>query len=175
MSRSIGNCIADSLELCLGYTERLLKDVPAETFARFANVGDVAVNSNHPAFILGHLSIYPTKIVEQLGHDPAEVAVPDNYQDLFSPAATCQDDVGGAIYPPMEEITKLYFNGYRVALDKLRAASDEIFQNENPGEGRIKELFPTLGGMHGFYVSGHIMMHLGQLSAWRRMQGMEPA
>jgi hypothetical protein len=29
--------------------------------------------------------------------------------------------------------------------------------------------------MVGFYLDGHVMMHLGQLSAWRRFEGMAPA
>ena len=41
--------------------------------------------------------------------------------------------------------------------------------------GRMTELFPTLGSMQAFYVGGHIMMHLGQISAWRRMQGLGAA
>ena len=45
----------------------------------------------------------------------------------------------------------------------------------NPSGGRMTELFPTLGSMHAFYTGGHIMMHLGQISAWRRMQGLGAA
>ena len=51
MSRSIGNVIADSLELCLGYSERLLKDVAPEQFCRFAVVNGKTIESNHPAFV----------------------------------------------------------------------------------------------------------------------------
>jgi hypothetical protein len=29
--------------------------------------------------------------------------------------------------------------------------------------------------MLGFYLSGHVMSHLGQLSAWRRCLGLPPA
>ena len=39
----------------------------------------------------------------------------------------------------------------------------------------VLELFPTLGSIHGFYAGGHMMMHLGQMSAWRRIEGMKPA
>ncbi len=175
MSRSTGNCIADSLQLSLEYAERLLKDIPAESFGRFATVGGEVVNSNHPAFILGHLSLYPIRIVEQLGHDPAEAAFPQSYEGLFSPSAKCQDDPDGTLYPSMEELKEHFFKNYRAALEKLQSADDEIFLKENPSEGRLKELFPSIGSMHAFYVGGHVMVHLGQLSAWRRMQGMEPA
>jgi hypothetical protein len=55
MSRSLGNIIADTLQLSVGYAERLLKEVPAEHFGRFARVGGTIVESNHPAFIYGPL------------------------------------------------------------------------------------------------------------------------
>ena len=67
MSRSLGNVIADSLQLSLGYAERLLKDVPAERCARVAAPGGVVVTSNHPAFGFGHLSRYAPKILQQIG------------------------------------------------------------------------------------------------------------
>jgi hypothetical protein len=39
----------------------------------------------------------------------------------------------------------------------------------------MTELFPTIGSMQAFYVGGHMTFHLGQVSAWRRMQGLGPA
>ena len=63
MPRSLGNVIADSLQLSLGYAERLLKNVPADRAGRFAVPGGVVVESNHPAFIYGHLSLYAPKIL----------------------------------------------------------------------------------------------------------------
>ena len=45
MPRSLGNVIADSLQLSLGYAERLLKNVPADRAGRFAVPGkDSMVN-----------------------------------------------------------------------------------------------------------------------------------
>jgi hypothetical protein len=39
----------------------------------------------------------------------------------------------------------------------------------------MKQLFPTLGSVQTFYCGGHMMMHLGQMSAWRRMEGLGSA
>lgn len=175
MSEKVGVMIGQSLSLCVGYAERLLKDVTPETFTRFATVGGVEVNSNHPAFVLGHLSIYAPKMVTHLGGDASALAIPEEYQAVFSPAATCQDDPDGIIYPSMEIITARFFDGYKAVLENLQAADDAVFQTPNPNEGRMRELFPSLGAMHMFYVSGHMMMHLGQMSAWRRMQGLGAA
>ncbi len=75
----------------------------------------------------------------------------------------------------MEKITKAYFEGYQAAVEALRKVEDSVFQQPNPLEGRMAELFPTLGSLQTFYCGGHIMMHLGQMSAWRRMAGLGAA
>ena len=173
MSRSLGNVIADSLALNLSYAERLLKDVSPERFGRFAAPGGVVVNSNHGAFIYGHLSLYGPRILKELGHDAP--AIPDNYTQKFSKDAECVDDVAGQIYPSMDEITGFFFDHHQKALEALKAAEDDFFQQTNPGGGRMTELFPTTGSMHSFLTGGHIMIHLGQMSAWRRMEGLGAA
>ena len=162
MSRSLGNIIADTLQLSVGYAERLLKEVPAERFGRYARIGGTVVESNHPAFIYGHLSLYAPK-------------VPDHFEHLFSKDASCKDDVDGDLYPPMDEITAFFFECHRMLAGALRGTPNATFEQPNPAEGRMKELFPTLGSVQTFYCGGHMMMHLGQLSAWRRMEGLGSA
>lgn len=175
MNRSLGNVIADSLHLSLGYTDRLLTALDASTFARFAKPGGESIESNHPAFILGHLCIYAPHIATQLGRDELAVPVSEQIQQSCSKDAKCVDDPDGAIYPAMDEIIETFRSGYGNTMVALREAEDTVLQQANPTVGRMSELFPTIGSMHAFYVGGHMMMHLGQLSAWRRMQKMGPA
>ena len=175
MARSIGNVIADSLQLSLGYADRLLKDVEPERFARFASPGGQPIDSNHPAFVLSHLCIYAPRIIEQLGRDDLAVAVEDQIANTGSKDAKCVDDADGSIYAEMGQVVETFQNGYSNAEMALREAADDLLQQPNPGEGRMVELFPTLGSMHAFYCGGHMMMHLGQFSAWRRMESMGPA
>ena len=66
-------------------------------------------------------------------------------------------------------------NGYRLASQALRDCDDSLLLKENPNEGRMRELFPTIGAATGFYVGGHVMIHMGQISAWRRAMGLEAA
>ena len=173
MPRSIGNVIADSLQVSMGYGEKLLKDVPADRFGRFAQVGGTVVESNHPAFIYGHLSLYAPRVLQQLDH-PAP-RVPDHFEDLFSKDATCRDDAEGDLYPPMDEIVAFFLEAHRMLSGALRSTPDDVFQQPNPATGRMKELFPTIGSVQAFYCGGHMMMHLGQMSGWRRMAGLGPA
>ena len=175
MARSHGNSIADSLQLSLGYADRLMAGVDETNFARFASPSGQTIESNHPAFILGHLSLYAPVICQQLGRDDLTKNAPSHFETVFSKDAKCQDDADGSIYPAMAKVVDFFKTGYANTLTALREADDATFQQSNPSEGRIAELFPSLGSVHGFYVGGHMMMHLGQMSAWRRMQGLGSA
>ena len=167
--------LADSLELSLSYAERLLVGVTPEKFCRLANTGRSPIRSNHAAFIYGHLSLYGPETVEHVGGDTSNLAIPAKFETVFSKDASCEDDEDGKIYPPMNEVTEFFFLANRSAVDALRNADDLVMQNSNPLEGRMAELFPTIGSLVGFYVGGHVMMHLGQMSAWRRMLGLAAA
>ena len=173
MSRSLGNVIADSLQLSMGYGERLLRGVPADRFPRFASPGGVVVESNHPAFIYGHLSLYAPKILRLIGH-PAP-PVPDQFDVRFSKDAQCVDDPDLDLYPAMAEVVEFFTEGHRMVSAALRSTPDDALQQPNPAEGRMKELFPTIGSTVAFYCGGHMMMHLGQMSGWRRMEGLGAA
>lgn len=175
MSNTIGNIIADSLSLGMGYAERLQKDIEPAQFARFARNGDDAIVSNHPAFVYGHLSLYPSRMIEQLGEDASAWSPSEDYTSVFSKDATCKDDPDGSIYPPMDEVLAKFTGAYEAIRELLRSTNDEKFMLPNPQGGRMLELFPTVGSMHTFYAGGHFMIHMGQLSAWRRMVGLGAA
>lgn len=171
---NIGPMIAASARLGLGYAERLLQDVPADQFARLATVGDTTIQSNHPAFIYGHLSLYACRVIEGVGSDATSYTPSNEFEKVFSKDATCVDDPDGTIYPAMDEITSALLNNYRAAAEALDSAADEVFMTENPNEV-MRAKFPTTGAMHAFYIGGHFMLHMGQMSAWRRIMGMPPA
>lgn len=171
MSQNIGNSIADSLQVCLKYGEVLLKDVTPEMFGRFATVEGKQIESNHPAFIYGHLSLYAHEIMQNLGE--AMDDAPANFTDNFSKDCVCKDDSAGEL-PDMETVTSHFFGAWNTAMETLRKTDDEVFLKSNPSE-RMAKRFPTLGSVLNFYASGHNMMHLGQMSAWRRMMGLGSA
>jgi hypothetical protein len=67
-------------------------------------------------------------------------------------------------------------NGSRIAL--LAAHGKSARRNRHRVRAvarRSREMFPTLGAVVAFYLGGHVMNHLGQLSAWRRCLGLPPA
>lgn len=170
----IGSMIADSAKLSVGYVKHLLKGVDPVHFGRFAVAGGQTIQSNHPAFILGHLNLYPSVVVSELGGDASSIAPSSEDEALFSPAAKCLDDPDGTLYPSMDEITSNFFATHQVAIDVLLASGDELFAAENPDQ-RLREKFATLGSLHAFYMGGHMMLHIGQFSAWRRAMGLVAA
>jgi len=174
MSTNIGPMISASARLGLGYAERLLTDVTPEQFARFAKVGDAVIESNHAAFIYGHLSLYACRVIEQLGADASAYQPTAVFEAAFSKDAKCVDDPDGTIYPAMREITTALLVGYHAAAEALDAADDAVFMEPNPNEA-MRGKFATKGAMIGFYVGGHFMLHMGQMSAWRRAMGLGPA
>ena len=166
--------IAASARLALVYHQRLTADVPDEKFASLARVGDVVIDANHPAFIAGHLSIYPNRIVSELGGDASAIMPTAHYDELFSPSASCVDDPDCSIYPGKAELIERLVASYEAAIEALEAAPNSAFEQENSNEN-MRGKFASVGAMHGFYVGGHFMMHMGQLSTWRRVLGMPAA
>lgn len=171
----VAQIISAGARLGLMYPERLLAGVTAENYARFARPGGVEIKSNHPAFILGHLALYPGRIMQNLGQPVGPTACPAGYEALFKFGVECQDDVSGSIYPPLDELREKFVTGYGTAIAAVEAAPDEAFDAPNPAEGRLRELFPTVGTAINFYLIGHVQVHLGQFSSWRRAMGLPPA
>jgi len=167
--------LASSGSLALLYAERLLNGVTPQNYARLARPGGVTIQSNHPAFVLGHLALYPPRVMQGVEKPLPRIVPPATYEPLFTHGAECRDDADGTLYPSLDELRGLFFDGYRAAVEAVAAAPDEILLRPNPTAGRMRELFPTLGAMLGFYLSGHVQNHLGQLSAWRRALGMAAA
>ncbi len=171
----IGSMISEAAAMSTAYAERLLAGVRPEQFARLARPGGAVLQSNHAAFVYGHLTLYPRRVVELLGAPAGATAYPAEWEPLFKNGAECRDDADGRLYPPMKDVTERCFAAYAAAREALAAAADEKLLAANPSEGRMRELFPTLGGMLNFYLVGHVQMHLGQVSAWRRAMGLPAA
>ncbi|HRQ75476.1 MAG TPA: DinB family protein [Phycisphaerales bacterium] len=165
--QAVSGYFLSCLARTLGYAEALVRDIPADQFAHMPHP-----QMNHPAFIMGHLSIYPDRLLKMVGRAELVREI-SGYADLFSAAAKCLDQPG--LYPPKDEIVGYYMERYRTIRDVVAQLPDEVFTRENPMEGRLKELFPTIGGAVNFMLNNHNMMHLGQISAWRRAVGLGPA
>ena len=171
----VGSMLADAGTVGMRYARRLLDSIPADRFARIATPGGTAVPSNHPAFNVGHLTCYPVKIAELLGMDPTAATAPANFVALFSKDNQCVDDPDGTVYPSKDEILSVFTRTYEAAFHALRECDDSLLLAPNPVDSPLKNICPTLGSMLAFYAIGHVTSHLGQISTWRRMEGMPAA
>lgn len=168
---TVGKLIRDSFGRGFGLSQKMLDGVPNDRFARLATPGGVTVHSNHPAFIYGHLSLYPHRIAEMLGLDVPETSYSDAYLDLFKGGAECLDDAEGSIYPSRDEIIGLFTTAHEAIAAKVAELPDEAFDVETPNE-RYRQVFPTTGIVTNFLLTSHLMLHIGQMSAWRRCEGL---
>jgi len=174
MSQTTQNeLIADGLRLSIGLGEKLLGGVSPDMFGRMASPGGTTITSNHAAFIYGHLAFYAPRVIQMAGGPKTQG--PEGFADLFADGVDCVDDADGTHYPAMNLVTKAFFDGYNAALEAVNAANPEVFDRPNPTGGSLTEKFPTIGSMCGFMSCGHVMLHMGQMSAWRRMHGLRPA
>lgn len=172
----IADVIVPNLRTTIGLAGLMLKDVKPETFARFPVGHDgKPVRTNHPAFVYGHLATYPARMLEMMGKDRAPAAVPEEFEALFKAGVECKDDPEGTIYPKMDAIVSAFNRGYEAVLKALPEVSEDVFARPNPIEGRFREMCPTVGVAVSFLCLAHPMMHLGQVSAWRRMFGLGSA
>ncbi len=173
-SNNIGPIIAASARLGMGYADRMLTGIESSQFSQFAQVGGTVVESNHPCFILGHLSLYAPRIVGELGGDTSSIEPSDVFVKHFNKDAQCTHDPDHSIYPSMDKVVAAFRAGHEKAIETVEQADDGLFIKENPNEG-MRGKFPTVGAMHAFYLGGHFMVHMGQMSAWRRMMGLGSA
>lgn len=161
-----------------GYSQMLLRGITPEIFARKprfeTTAGTKVIDTNHPAFVFGHLSLYPARMLAMLGADAAPAQPPAGWTELFTAGAECRDDPAGTIYPAMETVTGHFLRTHDLAVEHIRSIPEEMLSRENPNE-RSRDRFPTIGAAVNFYVGGHVMVHLGQISAWRRCFGLPSA
>jgi len=152
------------LRRAIGYAELLVKDIPADKFAHMPHP-----KMNHPAFCIGHLSLYPNRLLPMIGYPNLVVDKPA-FPPLFQAGVECVEQDGR--YPHKDEIVGYYLERYSAIANVLPDVPDEVFQRANPIEGRLKDLFPFVGTVVNFMLNSHNMSHLGQLSAWRRAMGL---
>lgn len=162
-------------QLGLRYAEQLVTTIPAEMFATMplkATAKTPGSEINSAAFNIGHLSIYGDRVCAMLGR--ADLVKPMPYSvDLFKNGAPCIDTPGA--YPGKDLLVATFFERQRLAIDALLSVDDKVMRAENPAEGRFREMFPTIGSAVAFLLDGHVQMHLGQVSAWRRAMGLGSA
>ena len=101
----------------------------------------------------------------------AEKQLPAAWIPLFSPGS--QPSASRSSYPSKDELVRAVEQGFERFRDMAAAATPgQLAQpTTNP---RMKDALPTVKDGVAFLLTGHMGVHLGQLSSWRRMFGLPP-
>jgi hypothetical protein len=157
--------------------DALLNGIAESDFGHKPRYEGGILDMNHPAFIFGHLSIYPGIVLDLFGAEFQEtvamVKPPDSFLTLFSKGALCIDDPEMKIYPQPKLIIDSFQRGYDTLARVVADVPQAILAEKTPGE-RVAR-FPTKGSFLAHLMTGHLGIHLGQLSAWRRAMRLPPA
>lgn len=146
------------------YGARLVSDLSNEQMTlQPAPEGQAA--SNHPAWVLSHLNVY----VPIIGSLIEGTAFEDPKDHQFGMQSKPEADPG--IYASKDELIEAFVAGHDRVTHSLATCSDDLFERDMSLE-RWKPVMPKLGIALPYLMLLHENCHLGQLSAWRRIQGM---
>lgn len=159
----------------LSYAKALVEDLSSDQETESLGPG----LENHPAWTIGHLVTGSDILAVDLGQ---KSDLPAGWRDLFQrrgPGDSRLPDTDPDVYPPMEaliaELGRQHARVDRAWRAKLATEGPDNSELETPFEWRFGDALPTLGDVTLFLAVSHEAMHLGQLAAWRRAEGLPSA
>jgi hypothetical protein len=145
----------------LGYAKRLVADIPDDQMAV-----QPAPEMNHAAWVLGHLACTADMLGSMIGLQPV---CPADWSTLFDWNSSPSSQAGR--YPSKADLLKALEEAHAAVASALPSIPESRWADTTPLEA-VRSFLPTLGDCFVFVMAAHENMHLGQLSAWRRVQSM---
>ena len=153
--------VVRAADVNVDYAKKLVADIPEEKMC----VQPVA-GMNHAAWVLGHITYVLDSMVSVFDEKPAMSA---EWKALFNLASKPEAD--RAKYPSKAALLEAYQAALERIVGLIKAASPEQLAAEFPNP-RLRPTLPTVGIAMVHILTSHQGVHLGQLSAWRRAQGL---
>lgn len=149
-------------------TLKLVADLSEEQLVK-----QPAAKVNHPAWVLGHLIVvdYAFLTVLNGGQPQAPAWIDDAVRATYG--AKSEPVADPAKYQRKQWYLERLAIAHEQVLAKLRTLKAEDLDAPHPDPAR-RERFPTVGHVVPFYGIWHESYHAGQLSTWRRVQGLPP-
>lgn len=147
--------------LNLGYARRLVADIPDDMMTL-----QPAPGMNHAAWVLGHLACTADMLGAMIGLQPGR---PPDWTALFDWSSSPSSDASR--YPSKAILLEALEDAHAGIAATLPAVPESRWAETTPLEA-VREFLPTLGDCFVFVMAAHENMHLGQVSAWRRVQGL---
>ena len=130
-----------------------------------------APKTNHPAWVLGHLLLVDHAFLQTITGTPLPAWLDEPWRATYGGKSEPSPDASK--YKPkafyIERLAAVR-EGIYAGLKKL---TPEDLAKPHPDPAR-RERIPTIGHALTFYGIWHEAYHGGQLSAWRRVQGLPP-
>ncbi len=150
----------------LDYGQRLVADLSEPQMV--AQPGTAPADGsviNHPAWVLSHLNLYHSVMAAlirgQTFPDPREHPFGMKSKPVASRNA----------YPAKPELVDAWVKGHEAVEAALRERGEPALQVDVSLE-RWRALMPKVGNALPYLMLVHENTHLGQISMWRRVQGM---
>lgn len=148
----------------LQYGPKLVADLTEEQMTQ-QPAADGNAPANHPAWVFSHLNAYLPVIQSLIKCEEFE----DPKQHPFGMLSNPESDA--SIYKTKVELIQEFEDGHKEVERLLSACTDEIF--DQPVKlPRWAGVMPVVGVALPYVMLNHENTHLGQVSAWRRIQGM---
>ena len=144
-----------------GYCRLLVEDIPDDKITTIPYPG-----MNHPAWILGHLAVVSDLGLRLLGQ---AAMCPKDWSRLFGTGSVPTTHL--ADYPTREDLLQAVDKGYTALAEAAQSADPARIDAPHP-VAFFRDSLPTIGDLLGHLLTVHLASHLGQLSAWRRTQGL---
>ncbi len=144
----------------LDYGTKLVADLDDEQMAI-----QPAPGMNHPAWVFSHLNAYLPVIVCVIQGEPFDDPK-DHPFGMQSKPLTKR-----SVYPPKDELMSTFITGHERVEQVLREAGDTAL-DQPVTLPRWKEVMPVAGIALPYLMLVHENTHFGQISAWRRVQGL---
>jgi hypothetical protein len=152
-----------SNQLLMRYGRALVSDVADDRMAEQPLAGVY-----HPAWILGHLAFSADSGAALTGN---EKLLPREWEGLFGAGSKVSSVRGD--YAPKDELLRAFEQSYERLRRLATEATTETLTKPSPS-ARMRDNLPIVQDGIVFLLTGHLGVHLGQLSAWRRMNGLPP-
>ncbi len=148
----------------LDYAPKLIADLSEEQM-----IGQPAANlerpANHPAWVFSHLNVY-LPIIEAIIKGKT---FDDPKEHRFGMLSHPEQDAG--IYATKQELLDAFVDGHERVLELLEKSDDSVL-GKPVSLARWQPIMPFAGIALPYLMLNHENGHLGQISAWRRIQGM---
>ena len=150
-------------QFLVGFGQQLVREIPDERMTEQPLPG-----VNHPAWILGHLALTADGVGEAFG---GQKTLPPEWRTLLGQGSKPLSLRNN--YPSKSELLRAFEECHQRLRERVAAAGPDVLSQPTTNP-RARDAFPTWKELAVFILTGHVGVHLGQLSAWRRMIGLPP-